>query len=65
MSFPNGFLWGSATASYQIEGAAMEEGRGEWIWKNFGRPGEEPGCVGATWYAVSTQNFPLLPMLPR
>jgi beta-glucosidase len=35
MSFPNGFLWGSATASYQIEGAAMEEGRGECIWTRF------------------------------
>ena len=35
MSFPNGFLWGAATASYQIEGAAMEEGRGECIWTRF------------------------------
>lgn len=35
MSFPNDFLWGAATASYQIEGAAMEEGRGECIWTRF------------------------------
>lgn len=25
-SFPKGFLWGVATASYQIEGAAFEDG---------------------------------------
>ncbi|MBB5789245.1 GH1 family beta-glucosidase [Jiangella mangrovi] len=33
--FPDGFLWGSATASYQIEGAAKEGGRGPSIWDTF------------------------------
>jgi len=26
MNFPSDFLWGAATASYQIEGAALEDG---------------------------------------
>jgi beta-glucosidase len=33
--FPPNFLWGAATASYQIEGAAHEEGRGTSIWDTF------------------------------
>ena len=33
--FPQGFLWGSATASYQVEGAVHEAGRGPSIWDTF------------------------------
>ncbi|RRA48796.1 GH1 family beta-glucosidase [Acidipila sp. EB88] len=33
--FPEGFLWGSATASYQVEGAVKEDGRGTTIWDTF------------------------------
>src|SRR5437660_1732917 len=33
--FPADFLWGAATASYQIEGAAHEDGRGLSIWDQF------------------------------
>ena len=33
--FPQGFLWGSATASYQVEGAVSEGGRGPTIWDTF------------------------------
>lgn len=33
--FPDGFSWGAATASYQVEGAASEGGRGSTIWDTF------------------------------
>jgi len=40
--FPDGFLWGAATAAYQIEGAVAEDGRGPSIWDTFSR---RPGAV--------------------
>ena len=34
-AFPPGFIWGTATASYQVEGAVKEDGRGPSIWDTF------------------------------
>jgi beta-glucosidase len=48
--FPRSFLWGAATAAYQIEGAAHEDGRGESVWDRFcAEPGKvRNGDTGAT-----------------
>ena len=40
--FPGDFSWGTATASYQVEGATSEDGRGPSIWDAFAR---EPGTI--------------------
>lgn len=42
MTFPADFAWGTASASYQIEGGAREGGRGSSIWDEFCR---RPGAV--------------------
>jgi len=40
--FPPGFSWGAATASYQVEGAWKDDGKGESIWDRFSH---EPGHI--------------------
>jgi len=42
IDWPDGFLWGAATAAAQIEGAAHEDGKTDSIWDHFARL---PGAV--------------------
>jgi beta-glucosidase len=63
--FPPGFLWGTATASYQIEGAATADGRGPSIWDTFShRPGAvwngDTGDVACDHYHRMSQDLDLL-----
>jgi len=44
LRFPDGFLWGAATAAYQIEGAVAADGRTPSIWDTFAHtPGKVDG----------------------
>jgi len=42
LTFPQDFIWGAATASYQIEGAAETDGKGPSIWDTFSH---QPGHI--------------------
>ena len=66
--FPEGFLWGAATASYQVEGAWNEDGKGESIWDRFTHtPGKVrggvTGDVACDQYHLYPQDIALAPRL--
>jgi beta-glucosidase len=42
LTFPTDFVWGTATAAYQVEGATHEDGRGASIWDAFAAT---PGAI--------------------
>ena len=68
LPFPEGFLWGAATAAYQIEGAAHTGGRKDSIWDTFCRvPGAvadgHNGDVACDHYHRSAQDVALMKSL--
>jgi beta-glucosidase len=68
LRFPAGFLWGAATAAYQIEGAADEDGRGRSIWDTFSHtPGKvdngDTGDVACDHYHRMPQDVALMSCL--
>ena len=63
--FPPDFLWGVATASYQVEGAAAEDGRKPSIWDTYSRtPGKvargHTGDVAADQYHRYREDVELM-----
>jgi beta-glucosidase len=66
--FPPGFLWGAATAAYQIEGAVAEGGRGPSIWDTFtAKPGRvyrgDTGAIACDHYHRWKDDIELLDWL--
>lgn len=66
--FPEGFRWGVATASYQIEGATAEGGRGPSVWDDFcARPGNvkdgSSGRIACDHYHRYEADFDLMASL--
>ncbi|MDQ2807142.1 MAG: GH1 family beta-glucosidase [Chloroflexota bacterium] len=64
-TWPADFLWGAATASYQIEGAWQEDGKGESIWDRFSHtPGKvangDTGDVACDHYHRWPQDIALM-----
>jgi beta-glucosidase len=62
---PDGFLWGAATAAYQIEGAVDADGRGPSIWDTFSaRPGAvhhgDTGAIACDHYRRWRQDLDLI-----
>src|SRR5579862_2189036 len=65
LEFPKGFLWGCATASYQIEGAVAEDGRKPSIWDTFSHtPGKtfqgDTGDVADDFYHLYKEDIQTL-----
>lgn len=68
LAFPDGFLWGMATASYQVEGAWNEEGKGESIWDRWAHTsgkirGAGTGDVACDHYHLYPQDIAMLKQL--
>src|SRR5689334_281744 len=65
MNFPSNFVWGAATSAYQVEGAALEDGKGLSVWDSFcQRPGkvieDETGLIACDHYHRYREDVELM-----
>jgi beta-glucosidase len=65
LNYPKGFLWGCATAAYQVEGGARDDGRGPSVWDTFSHtPGKtyhgETGDMADDSYHLYKEDVKLL-----
>jgi len=66
--FPPGFIWGAATAAYQIEGSPTADGKGESIWDRFcAREGaierDESGAIACDHYRRYPEDIAIMQRL--
>ena len=67
-AFPTDFMWGAATAAYQVEGAWAQDGKGESIWDRFAHTpgkikGQDTGDVACDSYHRYEDDIALLQAL--
>ena len=64
---PSDFVWGVSTSSYQIEGAAQEDGRGPSVWDTYAHSGaisnRDTGDVACDHYHRYPEDIALLQQL--
>ena len=58
VKFPDDFMWGAATAAYQIEGSRTADGGGECLWDEFARQGGTLNCDSGEMAADHYNRYP-------
>ena len=65
MNFPKGFIWGTASSSYQIEGGYNRDGKGLSVWDVFCRnrgviAGDSDGQTACCYYDKYEEDIKLM-----
>lgn len=59
LPLPPDFVWGAATAAYQVEGAAFQDGKGKSIWDTFAHT--EPSRTNGENADIACDHYNLMP----